>query len=708
MPFRLDVVETGEQWVVTCTTPHGKAVSLIPAPFSPDLLHRALADVEKALIRSYSPVTTRRAAPVDQVVREFGESLSDAVLTGDVRRLFDRCREDARERQTSLRILLDTDGPNVSVIPWEFTVDPNARDEYLALRVPIIRSPHLMGQVSSSRVALPLRVLGVSARPADLPALDTQREREDISKAFWQRLTPGNVHIEWLQEDRWAELAEAIRSHPWHVLHIMSHGGFDPETGGGYIQLSGENGTARPVSAVDLARVISENPSLRLIVLNACESAFSSAEAIFTSPAAKLVREGVPAVIAMQYQITDDAALVFASSFYGQIAQGVPVDRAMTRAREAVKMTQDSLEWATPVLFLSSEETRIFEVPEQAHGDRTPELPLKHQPDLRRLRALRTPGSCNHMTAGPGDFLAVAGSDGVVRVITASTGQVLSECALPQRTRLIQLAWSPWPRHLASLHEDGAIVVWDAETEVPVRIIHVPARQLDLLQQSDLLRSAVRHIDSMRAMTPRIGGIAFSGNGKWLAAGGSGRVHFFGTRGNHARELRLEPDGFTASQWLATRPGASVVLFAPGDMHLLVAAGDATVRQFDVHGRVLMTLRHPKPVLGIAATHDRLATGSADGRIRTWSWDGHLIWQTGYGSPAEHLAFSPDGSTLDAAANDGSLSLWDHGGAVLGKAALSGRPVGIHCANDTVLTANQDGALELWSFDSTAAKGGPS
>jgi hypothetical protein len=26
MPFRLDIVETSEQWVVTCTTPHGKAV----------------------------------------------------------------------------------------------------------------------------------------------------------------------------------------------------------------------------------------------------------------------------------------------------------------------------------------------------------------------------------------------------------------------------------------------------------------------------------------------------------------------------------------------------------------------------------------------------------------------------------------------------------------------------------------------------------
>jgi CHAT domain-containing protein len=90
--------------------------------------------------------------------------------------------------------------------------------------------------------------------------------------------------------------------------------------------------------------LISENPSLRLVVLNACESAVSSAEGVFTSTAAKLVREGVPAVVAMQYEITDDAALVFASSFYGQIARGEALDRAVTRARESVKMTNRSLE----------------------------------------------------------------------------------------------------------------------------------------------------------------------------------------------------------------------------------------------------------------------------------------------------------------------------------------------------------------------------
>jgi hypothetical protein len=81
MPFLLDLVETGEQRVVTCTTPHGKAASPIPVPFRPDVLHSPLADIEKALVRSYSPVTTRRAAPVGQAIREGACANTDGMHT---------------------------------------------------------------------------------------------------------------------------------------------------------------------------------------------------------------------------------------------------------------------------------------------------------------------------------------------------------------------------------------------------------------------------------------------------------------------------------------------------------------------------------------------------------------------------------------------------------------------------------------------------
>jgi hypothetical protein len=698
MLFRLDIVEIGDQWVVTCMSSQGKAVARIPAPFKPEVLQRALTDIERALIRSYSPVTTRRAAPVDQYVREFGETLSDAVLTGDVRRLFDRCRQEAREHNTPMRILLDPDGPQVSAIPWEFIVDPHARDDYLALRVSMARAPHLIGSAPSSRVKLPLRVLGVSAQPLDLPELDMQRERHDISGAFKRRLNPGDVYLEWLSRDRWTDLAEAIRSHPWHVLHIMSHGGFDSETGSGYVQLSGDDGSARPISAVDLARLVSENPDLRLVVLNACESAVSSPEGAFTSTAAKLVREGVPAVVAMQYEITDGAALVFASSFYGEIARGQPLDRAMTRAREAVKMTNRSLEWATPVLFLSSEETRVFDIPENGRSTRRPQPERKVQPParpdapavpaLQKIGTLRSTGPCAHMAGGPSDLFAVAGNDGVVRVISASTGQTVSECAHPQRSRPIQLAWSPWPRHLASLHHDGSVVVWDAETEVPVRILQ-PGQPHDR-------PNAAQHASSQRAANDAEA-IAFSGSGKWLAVVSPGIVHFFDASGNCAREMEYEADLLMAGGPFTSERGQQRVMFAPGDRHILVTAGDGTVKEYDVHGQVRLSLPHPQPVLGIAVVDDRLVTGSTDGRIRTWSWDGTHLHREGDGAAVEHLALSPDASMLAAAQSDGTLSLWDRGGTLAGRTAISGRPVGLRCADNSVLTANHLGDLELWT-----------
>ena len=45
------------------------------------------------------------------------------------------------------------------------------------------------------------------------------------------------------------------------------------------------------------------------------------------------MREGIPAVVAMQYEITDTAALAFAAGFYEALARGKPVDQAVTKGQ---------------------------------------------------------------------------------------------------------------------------------------------------------------------------------------------------------------------------------------------------------------------------------------------------------------------------------------------------------------------------------------
>jgi len=66
------------------------------------------------------------------------------------------------------------------------------------------------------------------------------------------------------------------------------------------------------VTASDFVDLLGEaQPMPRLVVLNACESATSGAADMFAGTAATLVRGGSPAVAAMQFEISDRAAIAF-------------------------------------------------------------------------------------------------------------------------------------------------------------------------------------------------------------------------------------------------------------------------------------------------------------------------------------------------------------------------------------------------------------
>jgi tetratricopeptide (TPR) repeat protein len=95
--------------------------------------------------------------------------------------------------------------------------------------------------------------------------------------------------------------------------------------------------------------------------LNSCEGARGSESDAFSSTAATLVRRGVPAVVAMQYEVTDRAAIEFSRDFYEALADSLPVDAAVTEARAAVSM-DSILEWGTPVLYMHSPDGRVFDV----------------------------------------------------------------------------------------------------------------------------------------------------------------------------------------------------------------------------------------------------------------------------------------------------------------------------------------------------------
>src|SRR5690349_22394772 len=112
-----------------------------------------------------------------------------------------------------------------------------------------------------------------------------------------------------------------------------------------------------------LAHLLSPHQSLRLVMLNSCDSAAGSPSDLFSSAAATLVRRGIPAVLAMQFEISDSAAVEFTRSFYEALAAGLPVDIAVRDARLAVSLARpNSLEWGTPVIFLRQRDGRLFDL----------------------------------------------------------------------------------------------------------------------------------------------------------------------------------------------------------------------------------------------------------------------------------------------------------------------------------------------------------
>jgi hypothetical protein len=82
--------------------------------------------------------------------------------------------------------------------------------------------------------------------------------------------------------------------------------------------------------------------------------------------------------VAMQFEISDEAAITFAGEFYSALAEGVPVDAAVAEARKAIYATND-VEWATPVLYMRSPNGVLFKLA-------APKDPAQRTRELERQR----------------------------------------------------------------------------------------------------------------------------------------------------------------------------------------------------------------------------------------------------------------------------------------------------------------------------------
>ncbi|WP_420208795.1 CHAT domain-containing protein [Candidatus Electronema sp. JC] len=353
-----------DSFLLACRSPAGEAAGAFCLPFAP-------LETENLILKLSRLKRASRTAdsPELAAARKLGGGLFEAIFQGQVRDCFRASLEKVRvQPECGLRLKLRLqDTPELADLPWEYLYDQTfGRFLAQSVQTPLVRYLELPEGIRPLHTAFPLRILGLISGPSDYAALDTAREKELVEQAVAPLISQGLATLEWLPKADLSSLRAALRREH-HILHFIGHSGV------GELVLEDERGKGRLVSGEVLGVLLHDCRSLRLVVLNSCEGARSGPEDPFAGIAAALVRQGLPAVVAMQFEISDGVAIEFAKEFYDALALGWPVDAAVAEARKAV-LCLGSMEWGTPVLHLRAENGMLFELPEKTEKEKFPKF----------------------------------------------------------------------------------------------------------------------------------------------------------------------------------------------------------------------------------------------------------------------------------------------------------------------------------------------
>ena len=347
--FDLVIEQAGDRYRArVINSPAGQAAVEFDSLFSP-------LEVENFVLRMGRPKRGMRRIDSTEMetVRTFGTRLFRTVFSDDVYACYLRSLDSVLNQNRGLRIRLRIDVPAFHDLPWEYLYNPQV-DQFLALSkdTPIVRYVELPYSTQALPIRIPIKILVMIASPAEYPPLDVEEEWARLNRALQPLIDQGLVVLKRLEIPTLSALQQQLRREQMHIFHFIGHGKYFEQQQDGMLLLEDENHRGRPTSGQQLGAILHDHHTLRLVVLNACEGARTSAEDPYTGVAQTLVRQGIPAVLAMQFEIFEEAAITLAQEFYGAIADGYPVDAALSEARKAIFAADNDVEWGTPVLFM--------------------------------------------------------------------------------------------------------------------------------------------------------------------------------------------------------------------------------------------------------------------------------------------------------------------------------------------------------------------
>jgi CHAT domain len=316
--------------------------------------------------------TTFTTGADERMVQEIGSQLFEFIFQRGVLELYRECYRNAKEvLDRPLLIRLCIKHPELSWVPWETLYDKsNGFYVTTSQYTPFSRSINADVDHRSITSGRPIRILGMAARVKTLngialDSIEVDAEQVTIKKALGRLDDGQKIKLCWIPSAKARDLNRRLSAGDdgkrWDIFHFIGHGGHDNNRGMGYIVVQEDGGSkGARLYAQDLRNfLIQPGRTPSLVVLNSCSGAQAQPGELFSSTAADLIHGGVPAVIAMQFEISDNMGIAFSDAFYTYLADNVPIEQAMAHTRADLKASGFG-EWISPVLFMRTADGGFF------------------------------------------------------------------------------------------------------------------------------------------------------------------------------------------------------------------------------------------------------------------------------------------------------------------------------------------------------------